>query len=439
MTYQLSARAAAAQRQWDRSRAVVPLTLATPAPAPSEQRMIGMEDIWGLSSTDAAAIGIVNMMAASDVVVTIDSALTVPAVSAAVNFIAGSLAALPLDLYRRREKGREVVSGGVATMLHDAVNDELTSYEWRKGLFTAKLTGGRGLTYIERSPAGTPLSLWPMDPDRTTIRRVGWSREYEYRDGLGVKTYPAADVIDLAWMMKPDGLGHRGPISMGRDVIGMAIALTQYGSRYFAGGGVPPFAVTGNFKTGAGMQRAADDLAAAVRKAAKDNRQALVLPENHDIKSLGVDPAKGQMIDAQRFVIEQIARLYSLPPLFVQDLTHGTYSNSDQQDRHVVKHTLLHHAKQFEQELNLKLFGARRRSQYVELNLDGIMRGEFLARMQGWAQAVQHGLVKPSEVRDAENWPEAEGADRLFMQAQMLPIDADRSGVGGTPPQTGAE
>mgnify|MGYP000735850747 CR=1 FL=1 len=380
--------------------------------------------------------GVVTPSAAG-VQVTLENALGVPAVSAAVNFIANEIASLPLNVYRRQADGRERVNSRLATLLHDAPNDFSTSFELVKGLFIAKLTGGRGFAYIERaSPGGAPVSIWPMDPAKVTVKRDGWTRYYEYSDGARKLTYAADEVIDLPFMLMPDGISHKGPISLGRDAIGLAIAVTQYGSNYLANGGVPPFAVTGAFQSGAAMKRAADDLANAVRKAATEQRQALVLPEGIDIKSIGSDPEKSQMVETQRFCVEQIARLYSIPPTFLQDLSHGTFSNTEQQDLHFVKHTLLHHARQFEQELNLKLFGAKSRSQYVELNMDGLLRGDFKTRMEGWAQAIQSGVAMPSEARQAENWPMVEGSDQLFIQGGTMPIgDAGKnSPPAGTDP-----
>lgn len=383
----------------------------------NETRTIGSDretlHIFGLESLESA----------TGVNVTIDSAMGVPAVAAAVNFIANELASLPCDLYRRKDGGREAVTGGLANLLHDAPNDFLTSFEWRKGLFTAKLTGGRGLSYIERADSGTIVGLWHMDPTRVTIRRDGFVVTYEYDDDGRKRIYRADEVIDLPFLLKSDGLCHRSPIMMGKDAIGLAIAVTAYGSRFFGNGGVPPFAVTGNFQSGTGMQRAADDLTKAVQKAASEKRQALVLPAGHEIKEIGTDPEKSQMVETQRWCVEQIARLYSIPPTFLQDLTHGTYSNTEQQDLHFVKHTLLHHAKQFEQELNLKLFGRRSRNQYVELNMDGLLRGDFKTRMEGWARAINTALVTPAEAREAENWPMIEGSDRLFIQGATVPIE----------------
>ena len=425
--YRLSRQAGATARHWDASRGGNIVRFPAKQAGAGEERMITGVDVFGDGFLERPGSSIQSLqvlgMSAADIAVTTETALRVPAVSAAVNFIASTLASLPLDLYRRtRDRGRVEETGALARLLHDAPNEYLTSFEWRRGMLTGKLTGGRGFSYIERDSGGRVLNIWPMDPRATTVRRENFRLVYDYRDGFRMKTYRADEVIDLPHMLAGDGLKHYGPIQLGADAIGLAIALTQYGSRFFAGGGVPPFAVEGNFQSGAGMQRAADDLAAAVRKAAAENRQALVMPAGHKITPIGGDPEKAQMVEMQRFCIEQIARLYSLPMVFLQDLTDGTYSNTEQQDLHFVKHTLLHHVRQFEQELNLKLFGRGRGSLYVEFNVDGLLRGDFKTRMEGWARAIQTGIVMPNEARASENWPAAEGGDQLFMQGATVPI-----------------
>lgn len=377
---------------------------------------------------------------ASDVVVTIDVALGVPAVWAAVNFLSGTIAGLPLKVYRRTRTGREQVTGALARMLHDAPNDEMSSFDWRKWFFDSLLTGGRGLTYIERNEAGAPINLFPLEAEKTVIKRLSNGRKiYEYKtDAQDSKTYQAADVIDMAYMLRSDGLRHRGPIATGKDAIGLAVAANQYGSKFLANGGVPPFAITGNFQTPQALRRASDDFRDMVSLSAKENRQALTLPAGLEIKSIGADPEKSQLVELQRFCIEQIARLYQLPPVFLQDLTHGTFSNTEQQDLHLVKHTLKRWVEQFEQQLNLKLFGRSNTTRYVEFNMDGLLRGDFKTRMEGYASATTGGFMSPSEVRDRENLPYVEGSDRLFMQGAMMPIDSLGQDAAA-PPATGDE
>jgi HK97 family phage portal protein len=385
-----------------------------------------------VSSPDFMEVLGLNAMinAASDVPVTIDTALSVPAISGAVNFLAGTMAGLPLNLFERDGENRKrVTDTPLAAILHDAVNDEVSSFEWRKGMFENVFTGGRGLTFIERNAAGQVINLWPLMPGKTTIRRKDGKKRYEYRDGTGpVKVYEASEVIDIPFMLKSDGVGHRGPIAMNRDVIGLAIAATRYGARFFNNGGVPPFVVTGNFQSMKAIQAAQADFDTSVKTAGQNGRSALTVPTGVEIKSLGIDPEKMQLTETKRFLIEEIARIYSMPPVFLQDLTHGTFSNTEQQDLHLVKHTLKRWVEAFEQEVNLKLFGREDRSQFVEMNMDGLLRGDFKTRMEGYATAVQNGILAPGEVRQMENKPAKAGDDRLFMQGAMVPIDQLQSG-----------
>lgn len=363
-------------------------------------------------------------VSASGIAVNTTNALGVPSVSAAVNFLSGTMASLPLHAYRRsRKNGRERVRGPLAAILQDAANEEMSSYAWRRSVFDAVFTGGRSVSFIEKTAGGDVLNIWPLDPASLEIKRADGRKTYTYRDGPRTVTYRADEVIDIAFMMEPDGVRHRGPIALHSDVIGMAIAATQYASKFFQNGGVPPFAVTGNFQSGAAMDRAADDLDKAVRKGAKEKRQALVLPTGLEIKPIGADPNKSQMVETHRFLVEQVARIYSLPPVFLQDLTHGTFSNTEQQDLHFVKHTLLRWVDCFEQELNLKLFGRASQSMWVEMSVDGLLRGDFKTRMDGYATAIQHGVMQPNEARALENRPTDDPAgDRLYMQGAMVPL-----------------
>jgi HK97 family phage portal protein len=105
----------------------------------------------------------------------------------------------------------------------------------------------------------------------------------------------------------------------------------------------------------------------------------------------------------------------------LQDLTHGTFSNTEQQDLHFVKHTLRRWIEQTEKELNLKIFG-RSSAQFAEFNLDGILRGDFKARMEGYATGVQNGLMTPNEGRRRENLPDMAGGENLMIQGATVPI-----------------
>jgi HK97 family phage portal protein len=356
--------------------------------------------------------------------VNLDNALTVPAVMSAVEFISNTIASLPLNVYKKTDTGREKQNSGLSVVLHDAVNDECTSFEWRKYSMARTLSNGRSITYIERDSNNRVINLFPVDPSRVKIVRAGVRKRYIYDYSKPSEViYESNEIIDIPFSLDQDGLAAISPILKNKDTIALSIAATLYGSKFFNNGGVPPFVLHGKFESGKGLARASDDLEKAIKKQSKENRLALTLPMSHELKTIGIDPEKSQLVELKRFLIEEVARVFALPPVFLQDLTHGTFSNTEQQDLHLVKHTLRRWVTQIEQELNLKLFGRDDNTQYVEFNLDGLLRGDFATRMGGYATAIQNAIRTPDEVRQMENLPPmGDTAEKLHIQGATVPL-----------------
>lgn len=372
-----------------------------------------------VSATDfLQTMGWGDPVSSAGITVTIDNALGVPAVWSAVNFLAGTIAGLPLQVYRRTAEGRERVTGGVAPILNENANDDMSSFEWLKYTFEQTFTGGRGITYIERKADGTITNLWPLDPNKVRVERMLDGRK-QYKTSNRI--YSSKEIIDLPFMLKANGTDVRGPIMTNKDAIGMAIAASRYGSKAFQSGGIPPAVLQGPFQSGAAASRASDDVAKTMQKLAAQGRALMALPLGHELKTIGFNPEQMQLIELQRFSIEQVARIYSLPPVFLQDLTHGTFSNTEQQDLHFVKHTIKRWVEQAEAEINLKLFG-RGSDLYAEFNVDGLLRGDFKTRMEAHATAIQNGIRTPNEVRDIENLPPRDEGGNLMIQGATVPM-----------------
>jgi HK97 family phage portal protein len=236
-------------------------------------------------------------------------------------------------------------------------------------------------------------------------------------------------------MLKADGLTAYSPLVHCAETIQIALAMRKYGAKFFAGGGVPPLGLYGPTPTGPeAMRRAMADVQRAIDAARESNVPIVNLPPGYELKPIGFEPEKGQMTDARRFEVEEIARIYNIPPAFLQDLTHGTFSNTEQQDLQLVKHLIAHWAQALEQEMNLK-FGQTNR--YVEHNLDGLMRGDLLSRMQAHGQAVQNAIRTPNEVRALENLPPLPSGDDLLIQGATVPLGTQPQEPGTPPPADG--
>ena len=358
--------------------------------------------------------------------VSMEEALGVPAVWAAVNFLSGTIAGLPLNVFEKNSRGvkkkvKATKLNPVVDMLHKAVNDDYSSYQWRFDMFNAVLTEGRFVTYIERDGRGQPMNLFPL-LGATVERLPDGRKRYKHKAGGRERVYEQSEVIDLTFMLKPDLLTHRSPLRQCAVAIGKAAHANEYGSKLFNNGGLPAFALQGPFGSAKAAKRASDNIAMATKEAAREGGNVLSIPLGHELKPLGSDPQKMQLVETQAFAVVEIARIYSLPPTFLQDLSRATFTNSEQQDLHLVKHTLKRWVEQAEAEMNLKLFG-RGSNRFVEFNLDGLLRGDYKTRMEGNSLAIQTGQLTPNEARGTDNREPLPGGDALLIQGATVPLD----------------
>lgn len=200
--------------------------------------------------------------------VTIDSALTVPAVTCAVAFLSRTMATLPLHAYRDTKEGPSKLAGKTAVTIHEAPNDLMGAAKFWQYFWQQVFTGGRGLAWIERNGPHIE-ALWPMDPQKTRVKRSGFDLIYKF----GTKEYPAADVIDIPFMLRADQISHYGPIKLAAKAIQLALAMNDYGSTFFAGGGVPPLALVGPLPAGAeAVKRALSDAQRAIDTARESGK-----------------------------------------------------------------------------------------------------------------------------------------------------------------------
>lgn len=394
-----------------------------------------------LSSAGAFASLFGSWQSAAGVLVTREVALGVPAIWSAVNFLAGTIAALPVPVYEKKKDGRErAETHPIAVLLHDWVNDDyLTSFNWRKQAMQNVLLDGHSLTFIEgKRTVGKVTNLWPLDPKYMTVSRVVEGgvprRKYVYRDGSRTVTYDVDEIIDIAFFMNADGLSSVSPVDRLRNSIGLSIAMETYASKFFLNGGVPPLAMqmpagaSGNAST-----RATANIEELVKGASGD-KLVLPMPAGHRLEPIGFDPEKGQLVESRMMQLREIARIYNLPPVFLQDLEFGTFANTEQQDLLLVKHTLMQWLKCWEGELNAKLFGPRSKF-YMEFNADGLLRGDFQSRMEGLSKGIQNALLTPDEARAIENRPSMGGdAAKLHIQGATVPLGEQTKVAAAKPP-----
>lgn len=359
--------------------------------------------------------------------VTEEIAMGVPAIAAAVNVVAGTIASLPLQLFRRTKEGREVASSDpIHRMVHDVVNPSgLTSSAWLNYVVHRLLLVGRAFTYIERGANNKATALWPLDPSRVRTEPEGrWGVKYIYNDPVqGEQTYSSADIIDVIWQPGATLRSHRNPINAHRHTIGLIIAAERYASTVFENAGVPPFIMEAPAMSGQAMAAASDDAEAAIQRAMDLKKRVLVAPTGSKFTQIGFEAAKNQLLELRAFQILEVSRIWNVQPTFLHDLSNGTYSNAEQMDLAFTKHTIRPLTERIEQEANAKLFADRNRANFIEFNLDALLRGDS-SRIANYASGVAAGIYMPDEIRGWENLPPVAGGDRAYRQGALVPLDS---------------
>lgn len=338
----------------------------------------------------------------------------VSAVYACVQAIAETTASLPLILFRRGEDGdRERASDHpLYRVLHDMANPEHTALEFREYMQACVLLRGNAFARIVRGWDGQVRELWPLNPDNVTVQRTASGLVYDYtKDGVLTRLL-AHEVLHLRHRLGDDGVLGVSPIAAARGVVELAQAENEHGRNTFTNGakmlGVLKF--PGRLKP---EQRTAIATSWASQHAGGANSgRTAILEEGVDFQALSMTLEDATWIEARQFSVEEVARLFRVPPTVIGDLRNGNYSNSVEMARQFVTQTLRRHLVAWEQAIAAKcLTDAGRRMYFAEHQVEGLLRGDSANRAAFYSSGITSGWMLPSEARKLENLPVIPGID----------------------------
>lgn len=366
--------------------------------------------------------------------VTERSAMQMTAVYSCVRILAEAVAGLPLHLYRYKEDGgkEKAIDHPLYLLLHDEPNPEMSSFVFRETLMTHLLLWGNAYAQIIRNGKGEVIALYPLMPNKMTVDRDSQGRlYYQYTrsseeaptmKGAIVNLLPS-DVLHIPGLGF-DGLVGYSPIAMAKNAIGMAIACEEYGAKFFANGAAPGGVLEhpGTIKD---PQRVRESWQSTFGGSGNANKIA-VLEEGMKYTPIGISPEQAQFLETRKFQINEIARIFRVPPHMVGDLEKSSFSNIEQQSLEFVKYTLEPWLVRWEQSIQRTLFSAEEKKQYfAKFNVEGLLRGDYASRMNGYATARQNGWMSANDIRELENLdriPAEDGGDLYLINGNMLPL-----------------
>lgn len=384
-----------------------------------------------LSSTMSFFFG--SSMAGQNV--TERTAMQNTAVYACVRVLAEGLAELPLHIYQYTSDGgkQRAINHPLYFLLHDAPNPEMTSFIFRETMMNHLLLWGNAYAQIIRNGQGKITGLYPLMPDRMDVNRAAngeiyytYTRNY---DDYQAKNKSKQVILLSDEVLHISGLGFDGligysPIAMAKNAIGLSMATEQYGATFFKNDATP-----GGVLEHPNVVKDPERLRKSWQSqfSGSNNHSIAVLEEGMTFHQLSIPPDQAQFLDTRKFQLDEIARIFRVPPHMVGDLDRSTFSNIEQQSLEFVKYTLNPWCIRWEQAMNQQLLSADdQRKFFVKFNVDGLLRGDYESRMNGYAIGRQNGWLSANDIRELEDLnriPTDEGGDQYLVNGNMLPLN----------------
>ena len=362
--------------------------------------------------------------------VTDRTALQHIAVYACVRVLSEAIAQLPLHLYKYNDKGKEQVpQHPLYFLLHDQPNPEMTSFVFRETLMSHLLIYGNAYAQIIRNGRGDVLGLYPLMPDKMKVDRDEKNRLiyiYSRYDEANPNLKEQGDIVFYAdEVLHIPGLGFDGlvgysPIALAKNAIGISIACEEYGASFF-GNNANPSGVLEH----PGVIKNPDKLRDAWHRAygGRNAHKVAVLEEGVKFTPISIPNNEAQFLETRKFQIEEIARMYRVPLHMIGDLDHATFSNVEHLSLDFVKYSLDPWIVRWEQSLQKALLSDSEKGRYfIKFNVDGLLRGDYASRMQGYSIGIQNGFLCPNDVRELEDMnliPEEKGGFTYMVNGSM--------------------
>lgn len=363
------------------------------------------------------------------------TALQTTAVYACVRILAEAIASLPIHVYKHTDEGKEQdVNHQLYYLLHDEPNPDMTSFVFRETLMSHLLIWGNAYAQIIRDGRGQVLALYPLLPDRMTVKRDDKGELYyvyqrSEEDNPNFKD-KGNIILKKSEVLHVPGLGFDGligysPIAMAKNAIGMTLATEEYGASFFANGANPGGVLEhpGILKDPSKVR----DSWNQVYQGTNNSHKVAVLEEGMSYKTIGIPPNEAQFLETRKFQINEIARLYRIPPHMVGDLEQSSFSNIEQQSLEFVKYTLDPWVVRFEQAFQKALLlPDEKKTYFIKFNVDGLLRGDYQSRMNGYAIGRQNGWLSTNDIRRLEDMnplSKEEGGDLYLVNGNMTKLE----------------
>ena len=351
-----------------------------------------------------------------------DKALTLTSVWNAIRLLSESVSSLPITVYKKENNGDKVedVSNRIYNLIKFKPNNFQNKITFFEYVMFSVLTDGNAYVQIVRDNSANPVQLIPLNPSNVNIF-IKENELFYQMDGGSV--LDSADVLHIK-LITDNGIEGLSPIDQCAKAINWNLSIEEFGSTFFKNGAKPSSVLsTDRALSETAIERLKNSFNSSYAKL-KSSNSTIILEEGLTFKPISISPEQAQFLASRQFGIEEIARIFNIPPHMLKDLSKSSFNNIEMQSQEYVTYTLMPYLTRIEQEMNLKLFRTNELGKtFVEFNVNGLLRGDVKTRNEAYKTAIQNGYMSINEVRQKENLNSIEGGDQHFIQMNMTTIE----------------
>ena len=354
-----------------------------------------------------------------------DNALTFSAVYAAVRIISETIASIPLNVYQADGETRvKAVGHPVQDLLAKAPNSVSSTFTFREAMASNLVLHGNAYAKIEMNAAGRPTALIPLNPMKVEVKVVDGEKVYVFDKKHTYLDYEILHFVGLSF----NGLTGKSPLSMAREAVAIGLAAQEYGARFYSNGANAGGVITAPGRLNTEVVKRLRESWNRAQSGNSNSHSTAILEEGMKYEKIGLDPEAAQFLQSRKFQVNEIARIFRIPPSYLADLENSsTRANTEQQAIQFVRDCITPYVRRMEVELNRKLFREDEPNLYAYFTMEGLMRGDQKARYEAYAVARNWGWLSVNDIRDLENLNPVEGGD-IYLQ----PLNMQRAGEDDT-------
>lgn len=345
-----------------------------------------------------------GMATEAGVAVNSENALTINAVFSAVSLISDTISTLPVAAYERSSGERRYLVPQPVWVNRPDI--EIPSNAFWQSVLVSLLLDGNSFTRVWRDEQGEVVNLMQLNPYNVQIKRNAVGGLMFIVDGEK-KALTKDEIIWIPDLLKPGAIRGVARVEALKENFGLALALQNFAARFFGQGasmaGVIEFPTALTAEQAKNLSSAFDNRHGGWRKSGRTG----VLSGGATFKPTSASNDQSQMIESRRLAVEDVARVFNIPPHLLALPGFNSYASVEQSNIQFTIHTIRPLVGKLESAFGWLL----PKGSFLRWNLDGLLRGDFSSRMQGYSVGSQAGFLSINDIRSLEDLPSVDNGD----------------------------